>query len=194
MVKETVNKYEFISKYFLRICYEKEKKSTMLTNNDLKLFKYLVSHENNSKILITFAKNITKLSHYGYWRILSSLYIKGGYCIPLEVWKKMFTMPFDKRQKGLMNEEELKVFCSLPKQVKAYRIHKNNESDWISYTLSLNTALNFIEVYSEQCIYGGTESCTINKDDILAYFARRNEQEIIVLDKTKMKNVIHERF
>lgn len=189
-----INKYAFIPKYFLRICYENEKWSTKLTDTDLRIFKQLVAHENNSKILIKFARNINNLSNYGYWRILSSLYIKGGYCIPLEAWKKMFSMAKDNKEIGLMTKKELKVYHSLPKYVKAYRIHKTNENDWISYTLSFRTALNFVKDYSEQCTYGGTDSCLINKDDISAYFDRRNEQEIIVLDKNKMTNIVKENF
>ncbi|MCJ7969033.1 MAG: hypothetical protein MUW51_08755 [Lactococcus lactis] len=74
----------------------------------------------------------------------------------------------------------------MPNKITVYRAHRQKEADWIAYTLDKNIADRFARER-------GTNEVTaykVKKSDILAYFTRRGEEEIIIIDKAKVKKIL----
>lgn len=80
---------------------------------------------------------------------------------------------------SLMDDEELEAFEALPDEFTVYRGmgDKSNEKG-ISYTLSLEKAQWFANRPPSERGYVLTG--TAKKDDVLAFFTRRSEQEILI--------------
>lgn len=82
-----------------------------------------------------------------------------------------------------MKPDELSALKKLPNKLTVYRAHRENELDWIAYTLDKKIAERFARER------GSSEVTTykVKKSDVLAYFTRRGEQEIIIIDNKKVK-------
>ena len=82
-----------------------------------------------------------------------------------------------------MKPDELSELRKLQNKLTVYRAHRENELDWIAYTLDKKIAERFARER------GSSEVTTykVKKSDILAYFTRRGEQEIIIIDNKKVK-------
>lgn len=82
-------------------------------------------------------------------------------------------------KKKLMNEEEYKFFSELPKEITVYRgVGKERNPKGLSYTLDRDKAQWFADrFYKGQ---GYIIEKTANKKDVLAYFSRRGESEIVL--------------
>jgi hypothetical protein len=80
-----------------------------------------------------------------------------------------------------MKPDELEEFKKLPDKIIALRAHRENAVDWMSYTLSPERATMFANQRGSKEIV----SYSINKSDVVAYFTRRGEFELIVLHKAK---------
>lgn len=80
-----------------------------------------------------------------------------------------------------MKPSEVKKLKQLPFDIKCYRAHREGEKDWISYTTDINVAV-------KMALNRGVDEIKeyrIKKNNVLAYFTRRGESELIVLDKSK---------
>lgn len=80
-------------------------------------------------------------------------------------------------RRNLMTQEEYNYYMSLPNEVQIYRGVANGRAaaKGLSWTCNLNTAQWFAKRFGP----GGYIICgIINKEDIFAYFNRRNEDEI----------------
>lgn len=83
--------------------------------------------------------------------------------------------------KSLMNKDELKVFLELPETITVYRgVSKNRNSYGLSYTLDKDKAIWFQNRFADKNNKGFLIQKTINKNLVLAYFSRRDEDEIVV--------------
>lgn len=131
-----------------------------------------------------FAEHNQTLDDYSYWFILSTCWFSFPEWPDLNLWRDLFSSTRPKRKDSIMKPYEVKRFDYLPNKVTIYRAHAAHETDWISYTLDLNIAKQFAEKRGTKEI----KQYTVNRKDILALFLRRDEDEIIVLDKEK---VIH---
>ena len=84
-----------------------------------------------------------------------------------------------------MKPSEVQAYERLPYFVTIYRAHRTHETDWIAYTLDENIAKRF----ANERNVGHYSKYKVKKRDILALFLRRGEQEVIVLDKGKVRFV-----
>lgn len=89
----------------------------------------------------------------------------------------------------VMEEEEYRAFCALPDEITVYRgVKPNGKIKALSWTLNKDRAEWFANRFeSDGCVY----RAVIKKEDVLAYFSCRNEEEI-VLDYKKLIDVTKE--
>lgn len=78
-----------------------------------------------------------------------------------------------------MKPNELRIFKTLPNKLTIYRAHRPNETNWIAYTLDKEMAFWFAKNRGTNQI----DEYRIKKKDVLAVFLRREESEVLVLDK-----------
>lgn len=112
-----------------------------------------------------------------YWLALATIWMDTPVCSPnFEFWETLFRSPKRNRHK-LMKKSDRKTWRKLPETVIAYRaINDPKEIETaISWTLDKSVAEKLAdgrEVVSKR----------IQKSSIIAYFDRRHEKEIIVLN------------
>lgn len=84
-------------------------------------------------------------------------------------------------KKYLMQEEEYQVYCSLPDEMVVYRgVAVDREPAGLSWTQNLKKAEWFAQRFNDEKEQGYMQKATVRKENILAYFNRRNEDEIVV--------------
>lgn len=141
----------------------------------------IVSLEESPEQIKYFEANCHRLTDYAYWFFLSTCWVSYTGFTDLELWKRLFSSTRKKQKESIMKPSELRLYNYLPYYVTAYRAHRPNEEDWIAYTTNWKVALRFAR---ERKVLQIAEY-QIRKKDILAYFNRRGEDEIILLDKEK---------
>ncbi|WP_243128346.1 hypothetical protein [Clostridium chromiireducens] len=146
---------------------------------DAAVAKKLLELEGTPEAIKYFAEKSEGLTNYGYWFFLSTLWVSYSGYSDLNLWKSLFGSDRPGKKKSLMKPSEVKAYDQLGWFVTAYRAHRKNESDWISYTLNKETAFRFAKERGADSI----KEYKIKKRDITALFLRRSEDEIIVLDK-----------
>lgn len=142
----------------------------------------LIRHEATPRAIRIFSNECHRLSDYGYWFFLSTLWVSYSGWSDLALWKRLFSSDRPGRETGLMKPSEVTFWRQLPEQFHAYRAHRPGEADWISYALDPHKATEFAlrRGVSEISEY------LINKGDALGLFLRRGETEVIVLDKSRV--------
>ncbi|EJL6751401.1 hypothetical protein QNE82_001544 [Vibrio alginolyticus] len=117
-----------------------------------------------------------------YWNVLGSLWKDIGEVQQQSLWLPLFRSSRRSRHK-IMTSSERKEFARLPETVTAYRaINGESEiSTAISWTLSPEIAQRVFSHNGKRQVV----KRQFNKKQILAYFSRRNEQEIIVIPNLK---------
>jgi len=152
---------------------------------DTKIGRRLAELDKTPDAIRFFAESQDGLSHYGYWFLLSTLWVSHTEGADLEKWRQLFSSDRAKRQTSIMKPSELAKFKQLPHFITVYRAHHPGETDWISFTLDKEIALRFARERGKQTI----GEYKIKKRDVLALFLRRGEQEILMLDKSKAQFV-----
>lgn len=80
-------------------------------------------------------------------------------------------------QKVLMNRDEYKVYSELPETFTVYRgVTPGHNPDGMSWTREYDKAEWFSNRFGEGYILKGT----VKKEDVLAFFSRRGEEEIVI--------------
>ncbi|EGR1298313.1 hypothetical protein EAF56_20210 [Vibrio alginolyticus] len=117
-----------------------------------------------------------------YWNVLGALWKDIGEVQQQSLWLPLFRSSRRSRHK-IMTSSERKEFARLPETVTAYRaINGESEiSTAISWTLSPEIAQRVFSHNGKRQVV----KRQFNKKQILAYFSRRNEQEIIVIPSLK---------
>ena len=90
-------------------------------------------------------------------------------------------------KKALMSDSEFASFRKLEDNLVVYRgvsVEKKDSTDALSWTTSFGTAKWFAERWGKGVVY----AADINKSDVLAYFNRKEEDEVVV-DFNKLQNV-----
>ena len=91
---------------------------------------------------------------------------------------------------ALMDPEDLKVFEKLPETLKVYRgVAAGRNPKGLSWTTSLDTAKWFANRFNQGDKTGYIQEATVSKNDVLAYFNVRNEEEVVV-DTSRLKKKI----
>ncbi len=132
-----------------------------------------------------FTKKCSKLGDYWYWFLLSTIWVSYSGFSDLEIWKKLFSSKREGRESSIMKPDELECFRGIPDTIIAYRAHRENERDWISYTAESHIAVKF----ARQRNAGKITEYIIRKSDLTALFLRRGEMEFILLNKNNALKV-----
>ena len=152
------------------------------TRRERRIINRLLKFEETPKAIQYFAKHCDHLSDYWYWFVLGTLWVSYTGHSDLNLWRKLFNSKISNCSSSLMKPDELAIFKRFPAVFVVYRAHRKDEKDWISYTLSPKRAALFaVRRNMEIAAY------EVKKLDILSYFARRGEDEILILDKTRAK-------
>lgn len=146
---------------------------------DANIAKRLVELEGTPEAIKYFAENAAGLTNYGYWFLLSTLWVSYSGKSDLNLWKRLFSSDRPDKKRSIMKPSEYEEYERLPWFITAYRAHRNNESDWISYTLDKSIAFRFARERGTRAI----KEYKLKKSDVAALFLRRNEAEIIVVNK-----------
>jgi len=145
----------------------------------------VLPHEATPEAVNAFTRYAYRLSDYGYWFLLSTLWVSYTGWSDLELWKQLFSSSRGSQATSIMKPSELDVFRSLGDQLTLYRAHRSGETDWISYTLSPMKAAEFAARRGVDQV----KEYRVAKVDALCLFLRRGEFEILVLDKDKAEFV-----
>lgn len=133
------------------------------------------------KCLPAFDRYHKQLTDYSFWYLLSTIWVSYSGFSDLDLWIKHFGSDRPDREKSIMKPNELKAFKRLPKMVTAYRAHRHGETKFISYTTSLDAAKRFARARKVNHVV----KYKVPREKILAYFLRRKEFELIVVDHTE---------
>jgi hypothetical protein len=117
-----------------------------------------------------------------YWNVLGTLWKDAGTVHQQSLWLPFFRSNRRSRQK-IMKSSERKAFAQLPETITAYRaINDESEiSSAISWTLSPEIAQRIFSHNGKRQVI----KRQFKKKQVLAYFSRRHEQEIIVLPESR---------
>lgn len=142
-------------------------------------------HWETPETIRVFARRCGQLTDYSYWYLLGTLWVCYTGFTDLSMWKELFSADRRHRKDCIMKPSEVRAYDGLPYILTAYRAHRAGETDWISYTLDLDRAKKF----ANQRGVHEVKEYRIRRRDVLAYFTRRNESELLVLDKEKAEYV-----
>ena len=126
-----------------------------------------------------------QLTDHAYWYLLTTMWVNESSFYPIDGWIKLFSAKRSNRLVSVMKPDELALFKKLPKKLTLYRAHSENETDWISYTLDPETAVKFAKMKNTNEII----EYKVKKHDCYSLFLRREEAEIICLDKSFVKKI-----
>ena len=145
----------------------------------------------NDSYRLMFLNDIAKfLSKEEFSDLLGDAWVTSEYAnLDENVTKKQLLKLFKSADKSkLMSEDELETFENFEDEIVVYRGvgsgNKNNIKA-LSWTTSFGKAKWFAERWGKG---GKIYSATISKENILAYFDRKNEDEVIV-DFDKLQNI-----
>lgn len=152
---------------------------------DSRVYLEALRYERTPEAVIHFSENCSQLTDYGYWFLLSTLWVSYTGWSELELWKRLFKARRQGRMECLMKPKEMEFYRLLPQQVLCYRAHRPGERDWISYTLDLDIARRFAKEREVATL----SAYQILRRDLLALFLRRGEYEVLCLDRKKARLV-----
>lgn len=111
-----------------------------------------------------------------YWHVIGCLWVDGGETQHIELMRKMLASPRRGRWK-MMKKADRRAWRKLPKVMKAYRATASNEDldRAIAWTLSRKVAERFAKSWHRTVV-----ERVVRKEDVIAYFDRRGEKEILV--------------
>lgn len=153
--------------------------------NDAQTFKKILEHEATPEAIKVFARFAYRMTDYGYWFGLGTLWVSYTGFSDLELWKQLFSSRRSNRDTSLMKPKELLVWQDLPEVLTLYRAHRQEEQDWISYALLPEKAAEFALRRGVREV----KHYLVKKSDALCLFLRRGETEVLVLDKSKAEYV-----
>lgn len=165
--------------------------SKNLSRAGMQTLKKMIIHQDSGLAMLDFAKNRKDLTDYDYWCLLGILYIHGGYWsfITPNLWRLLLNSSRSQRNM-IMQPFERRALKNLPEKVVCYRIHHSKEEhDWISYTISSWLISKFVKEYREHDAFYSVEKFEVAKQDIDFFFGRNYEDEIVVLDRSKVKKI-----
>lgn len=170
ILEDTLAKKEVISQYSRRITN---------CNNVYDIVELILT-----KYRLTFFSYIfTYLNKYDYSKLLGDIWVfsenpNQDANVPTKKAIKWFQMA-DKQY--LMNEDEYGYYNDLSQTITVYRgVAVQRNPHGLSWTCNENKAHWFANRFNTETKQGYVQKAIINKSDVLAYFNRRNEDEIIV--------------
>jgi hypothetical protein len=156
------------------------------TEQESKAIRRILDLEGTPGAIQEFDRSQGELGDYWYWFCLSTLWVSYTGFSELDMWKRLFSAERPNRAQCLMKPTEYRALMTGPDEITVYRAHRPNETDWIAYTLNAQIAATRFAVQrgvDEIKAYG------VRKEDVLALFLRRGEDEVLVLDKSRAQFV-----
>jgi hypothetical protein len=152
--------------------------------NDLTIENAVMHAPDSIKILLTNPHN---LSDCEFWRMLGDAYMMATNSIEvLQILKNVFVSDTRKDKNCLMTEEELQFLNSLPDEIRIHRGMDLEEAKSENYGASWSLSKKVAEFFAFKYLVTDEDkkqrtvvSLTIPKKEVIAYFNRRNEEEII---------------
>lgn len=144
----------------------------------------------NDAYQLMFVRDVAGfLSSEDFGSLLGEAWVKSEYANEdANVSKKELIELFKRAdKKALMSESELQTLAELDDTLVVYRgVADGNiqSTKALSWTTSFGSAKWFAERWGKGSVY----AATINKEDVLAYFDRKDEDEVVV-DFNKLQNV-----
>jgi hypothetical protein len=146
---------------------------------DAVIIRRIVRRAETPRAIKLFALEHRKLSDYGYWFTLSTLWVSYTGWSDLQQWKWLLSSLRPRRETSIMKPSELAVWRTLPDVLTVLRVHRPGEQDWISYTIDIEAAKRFAARRAAEAI----QVYRVRKSDALCLFTRRGEAEVLVLDR-----------
>lgn len=150
------------------------------TAPEQRVIELILGLEGTPLAVLAFDKHKHVFDNYWYWFVLSTLWVSYSGWSDLQLWKRLFRSGRPRRNTSIMKPSEWEAFKSLPECFTAYRAHRPDESDWISYTLDRPLAEQWVQQRG-----GYLRMYQLRKRDCLALFLRRGEREILMLEPGK---------
>ena len=149
-----------------------------LCAGDYEGYVYLFPHENR---LNPFLDVETKLSDSEYWRLLADVWTGGEVTYRNRyLWLRLFEKDRPCRD-VLFSDEDKAAFAKLPAEFAVHRGYRKRFGKWgLSWTLSKETAIFFATKYFRRSGEGMLLTGHARKEDVLALFTERDEQEIVI--------------
>lgn len=144
---------------------------------DASIFEQLLWREGSPSAIQFFARHQRRLTHYGYWFGLGTLWVHYTGFSDLTLWRRLFSSDRPHRETSLMKPSELVAFRALPDRMTVYRARRPGETDWINYTLDRRIAERLATAR-----HGPIKQYWVQRRNVLALFLRRGELEILVLN------------
>lgn len=144
----------------------------------------------NDAYALMFVRDVANfLSSEDFGTLLGEAWVKSEYANEdVNVSKKEVLELFKRAdKKALMSESELETFAELDDTLVVYRgvaDGSKQSTNALSWTTSFGKAKWFAERWGKGKVY----AATANKQDVLAYFDRKDEDEVVV-DFNKLENV-----
>lgn len=151
--------------------------------SDAAIMRRVIRFEGKPYAIQKFAQECSGLTDYGYWFLLGTLWVSYTGWSSLALWRRLFMSDRPNRDTSLMKPSELGAFQSLPDMIPCLRAHREGETDWLSYTLSMERASMF-------ALKRGVDQVaryTLPKDKALCLFLRRGEFELLCLSPNAVK-------
>lgn len=128
------------------------------------------------------------MSDEEYWESVSSVWtIVESIHEDLEIWAELWSDARPGRLEHVMDEDELKAFVDLPPKVEIYRGYRHEECMLgMSWTTDRKRAAWFARRSRILGHKAYLATAHVAKADVLAYFLRREESEIVVLPENLM--------
>lgn len=145
---------------------------------DAQFIRHILKHEGTPKAIRRFAADHFGITDYTYWFLLGTLWVSYTGWSDLDLWRRLFRADRPNRDTSLMKPSELRAFRALPDLIPCLRAHREGETDWVSYTLSIERAVMFAR-------QRGVDRLTrymLTRDKALCLFLRRGEFELLALD------------
>ena len=117
------------------------------------------------------------LDHACYWQLVAAAWIGSGRQAAATEWRQLFTADRPHRWK-LMKKRDRAVWRVLPQTIRAWRavIFGENVRAALSWTLDRQKAEHFARSWNRLIVED-----QIAKHQVVAYFDRRGERELVVL-------------
>lgn len=148
----------------------------------------IIKHEGKPSAIRRFAADHYGVSDYMYWFMLGTLWVSYTGWSDLNLWRRLFQADRPNRDTSLMKPSELGAFRQLPDVIPCLRAHRDGETDWMSYTLSMERAVMFARQRNATRV----SQYLLPKDKAMCLFLRRGEFEILAMnpsDATRVADV-----
>ncbi len=140
---------------------------------------YLWLHERPYRVY-AFARIAEQMDDEDYWRRLAQMWIDSENIFEAEsLWRRLLGNPARLPSRHLlMTDDERTHLAGLPESITVYRGYSHpGRRHGMSWSLDRRVATRFAGRFGAR---GHVARCQVAKSDVIAYFAGRGEQEIVL--------------